>query len=167
MQILTDSDRRTRQRIGELDHEPLGRIEHRRVLPIGDGEDLLITEAQLTAERGTEVQSPQTADERRCPQAGQQLQVDRHRATEGHPTLHGELAEEGWLVAPRRPVRGRDLRATATGAKQRVDQRTHRSAPDMRTLAPSTATAAIAVITSGTVLVTSWDAASRSDGRTT
>lgn len=67
MELLAHHRRCVRQRVGELDHEPLGRIEHFGVLPVGHGEDLVITEAQLTAERDAEILSPHATDERRCP----------------------------------------------------------------------------------------------------
>ena len=62
-QVVAQVDRCPREGVGELDHEPLGCIEIRRVLPVGDRQDLVVVEAQLTAERNGEILSPQTADE--------------------------------------------------------------------------------------------------------
>ncbi len=88
------------------------------MLPIGNRGDLGFSEAQLTAERGAEILSPDAADERRRPKLCKHLQVHRHRPPDRNPALHRQLAEEGRFVVPGRSIGRRNGRSASTGSQQ-------------------------------------------------
>ena len=112
-QVVIDRRRRHRQRFGVLDDElfDLGKV--RSLSPVGDGIEGCIIEAQLTAERSSDVLSPQAPDHRRRSQLGQRLEPVIDRASERNPALQGQRTEQRRLVWCHRPQRGRKGRPSA------------------------------------------------------
>lgn len=98
--------------MGVLDDQPLGIGQLVGVLPIGDAIDLLLTKAQLTAERSSEIVSPHTPDQRASSQLGKRLEVLRQRPSSGYPSLHCQFAEKRRLVPTSGSVGGRHGRAS-------------------------------------------------------